>query len=352
MERILQLGLAFQASRTLLSAVELDVFTALADGPLPLDPLRDWVGLHPRAARDFLDALVALGMLHRNGGLYSNTTESARYLNRKSPDYLGGYLEMEAERGYLHWGHLTEALCTGRPQNEIKEGGDFFATLYSDGQALRGFLQAMTGLSRPSAVALATGFPWEERDCVADIGTAQGEFLRVVLDEHQRLRGIGFDLPVVEPIFTDHLGPLTARAAFVPGDFLHDPLPTADVLVFGHILHSWDPGTRGMLLRKAYDAVPEGGSVIVYDTLVDDGRRTNAHALLNSLTMLIETAHGSGYTLTECRNWMAEAGFGAVYAQRLTGTESMVCGTKLPRARAARDATRAMVPDQGRQGAD
>ncbi|WP_019930341.1 methyltransferase [Nocardia sp. BMG111209] len=341
MERILQVGMAYQGSRTLLSAVELDVFTALSDGPLPLDALRDWIGVHPRGARDFLDSLVALGMLHRNGGIYSNTTETGRYLNRKSEDYIGGYLEMTATRSYGHWGHLTEALRTGRPQNEIRAGGDFFETLYRDSRTLRGFLQAMTGLSRPSAAALATGFPWEERDSVADIGTAQGEFLRIVLNEHQRLRGIGFDLPIVEPIFAEHLARLAHRTVFVPGDFLDDPLPAADVLVFGHILHGWDLDTRRMLLRKAYEALPEGGSVIVYGTLVDDGRRTNTHALLSSLTMLIETPAGCEHTPTECRNWMTEAGFGAVYTQRLTGTESMVCGTKLTRSRAAHDAGRA-----------
>jgi hypothetical protein len=349
MERILQVGTAFQASRIVLSAVELDVFTALAAEPVALDTLCDRLGLHPRGARDFLDGLVALGMLHRNGGVYSNTTETARYLDRKSPDYIGGYLEMAATRSYGHWSHLTEALRTGRPQNEIKAGGDFFDTLYRDSRALRGFLHAMTGLSRPSAAALSGGFPWEERDCVADIGTAQGEFLRIVLTEHPRLRGIGFDLPIVEPIFAEHLARLRDRIDFVPGDFLSDPLPAAEVLVLGHILHAWDLETRKMLLRKAYEALPEGGSVIVYGTLVDDGRRTNAHALLASLAMLIETAAGSEYTPSECRNWMAEAGFGAIYTQRLTGTESMVCGTKLTRARAARTAGGTA---QGRQGAD
>ena len=160
-ERIMQLGLGFWGSKTLLSAVELGLFTELAGGPLDAQTLRDRLGLHPRAARDFLDALVSLRVLDRDAqGRYSNTPEADTFLDRAKPSYLGGMLEMANARLYPFWGSLTEALQTGRPQNEVKSGGNFFEALYAEPERLEGFLGAMTGLSLGAARAIARQFPW------------------------------------------------------------------------------------------------------------------------------------------------------------------------------------------------
>jgi len=146
-EQILQLGLGFWGSKTLLSAVELGVFTELGKSPLPGEELAARLDLHPRSWRDFFDALTALGMLEQDDGVYRNTPETARFLDRSKPSYIGGLLEMANARLYPFWSSLTEALRTGRPQNEAKHGGDFFAELYHDSGRLRQFLHAMTGLS-------------------------------------------------------------------------------------------------------------------------------------------------------------------------------------------------------------
>jgi len=120
---IMQLGTGFWGSKTLLSAVELGVFTELARQPLDAKGLQERLGLHPRSARDFFDALVALGMLRRVDGRYSNTPETDLYLDRDKSSYIGGWLEMMNHRLYRYWGFLTEGLRTGLPQNEAKEGG-------------------------------------------------------------------------------------------------------------------------------------------------------------------------------------------------------------------------------------
>ena len=122
-EKILQTGLAFWASKTLLSAVEMGLFTELSRGPESLASISERLGLHPRSARDFLDALVALGFLQRTGDRYANTPETDLFLDRKKPSYVGGILEMASSRLYGFWGNLTEALRTGEPQNEVKGGG-------------------------------------------------------------------------------------------------------------------------------------------------------------------------------------------------------------------------------------
>jgi hypothetical protein len=135
-EAILQLGFGFWGSKTLLSAVELGLFTELANGPQDGETLRQRLVLHPRSMRDFLDALVALKMLDRQEDRYANTPEADLFLVRGKPSYVGGILEMANARLYPFWGHLTEALRTGQPQNEVKTGGSgFFETLYADDRA-------------------------------------------------------------------------------------------------------------------------------------------------------------------------------------------------------------------------
>jgi Dimerisation domain len=174
-ERILGLGLGFWGSKTLLSAVEIGLFTELAKGSLDFETLAERLMLHPRSARDFLDALVALGMLERDGDRYSNNPETDLFLDRAKPSYVGGMLEMANARLYRFWGSLTEALRTGHPQNEAKGGEeDFFAAIYSDPARLEGFLKAMTGISLGAAVAIADKFPWDRYETFVDVGTAPG----------------------------------------------------------------------------------------------------------------------------------------------------------------------------------
>lgn len=173
-DRLLQLGFGFWGSKTLLSAVELGLFTELAKGARDAASLAKRLKLHPRSARDFFDALVALGLLKRTGARYANTAETALFLDRAKPTYVGGILEMANARLYRFWGSLTEALQTGKPQNEVRTGEDFFGTLYADPRRLEGFLKAMTGLSQGTARSMAAKFPWERYHSFADIGCAQG----------------------------------------------------------------------------------------------------------------------------------------------------------------------------------
>lgn len=329
-EQIMQIGMGFWASKTLLSAVELGVFSVLADGPRDAETLTSELGLHERSARDFLDALVALGMLEREAGDYRNTPATATFLDRALPSYIGGMLEMANARLYPFWGSLTEALHTGEMQNEAKHGTDFFGVLYSDPARLRQFLHAMTGVSMGSARAIAEQFPWDRHEQFVDVGAAAGCLPVEVARRHPHLSGGGFDLPAVGPIFEEYVASfgLADRLAFHPGDFFADPLPEADVYVMGHILHDWNLDEKMSLLRKAHAALPDGGALVVYDTVIDDDRRANVFGLLMSLNMLIETPGGFDYTGADCCGWMRDAGFRDTSVEPLVGAESMVVGIK------------------------
>jgi hypothetical protein len=329
-DEIMQLGFGYWGSRTLLGAVELGLFTELAEGPLTLDELRVRLGLHPRGARDFLDALVALGMLRREQGKYGNTPATDLYLDRAKPTYMGGMLEMMSARLFGFWANLTDGLRTGEPQNEAKHGGDLFDTLYSDPARLEQFLSGMTGLSLGIARAMAEKFPWSQYRSFADIGAAQGGLSVILAQAHEHLTGIGADLPAVGPVFERHVARhgLQERLRFAPLDFFRQPLPGADVIVMGHILHDWDLPTKKMLVGKAYDALPSGGAFLVFEALIDDERRSNAFGLLMSLNMLIETRGGFDFTGEDCSTWMREAGFQQTRVEHLSGPDSMVIGIK------------------------
>ncbi len=328
---ILQVGTGFWASKVLLSAVEMGLFTELAQRPEDLETLQGRLGLHRRSARDFLDALVALKFLERMDGKYSNTESTDFFLDKRKPSYIGGILEMANHRLYPFWGHLTSALRTGLPQNEAKDGApDPFVALYADPARLKEFLRAMTGVSHGGNIAIARKFPWARYRTAVDIGTAQGDLITQVALANPHLSGIGFDLPAVAPVFEEYVeaNGLADRVKFCQGSFFDQPLPRADVVMMGHILHDWDLDTKRMLIRKAWEALPPGGAYIVYESIIDDDRSSNVFGLLMSLNMLIETPGGFDYTGSDCTGWMKDAGFRETQVEHLVGPDSMVIGFK------------------------
>jgi hypothetical protein len=330
-DRVEQVSFGFMASKVLFSAIEFGLFTELAKESMDAAEIQKRCGLHPRGVRDFLDTLVALRMLERRGEIYSNTSETDFYLDRAKPTYIGHYIEIQSLRGYQLFDKVSEALRTGEPQNEIKSGDeDWVDAMYRTPERLRFFLRGMTGHSLPSAMAIARKFPWGKYRTFADVGTAEGCLPVQVAIAHPQLVGEGFDLPAVRPFFDEYIASfhLQDRVKFRVGDFFKEPLPAADVLVMGMILHDWSLDVKMALLKKAYDALPRGGALIVYDHLIDDERRKNVAGLLMSLIMLVETQGGFDYTGADCCKWMREAGFSETRVEQLTGIESMVVGIK------------------------
>jgi hypothetical protein len=269
-------------------------------------------------------------MLERRDGRYTNTKTTEIFLDRNKPSYVGGILEMANARLYGFWGSLGEALRTGEQQNEAKAGGNFFRDLYAEPARLESFLGAMTGLSRGASLAIARAVSWRDYKTVCDVGAAQGDLLAQVAIANPHLTGTGFDLPAVAPVFESYVASLGlgSRVSFTAGDFFRDALPKADVITMGHILHDWDLAEKKMLVKKAYEALPSGGSFVVFEAMIDDDRSKNAFGLLMSLNMLIETRGGFDYTTADCVGWMKEAGFKETRVQHLVGPDSMVVGIK------------------------
>lgn len=314
--RIMETATAFFASKTLLSAVNLGVFTALSGKSLSGNEVRDALKLHDRGVYDFLDALVALGFLNREGLLetarYSNAPETEVFLDKNKPSYIGGFVEMANDRLYPFWGSLEEALRTGQPQNEIKQTGkSMFEALYAKPERLKQFIDAMSGISIGNFMALARKFDFSPYSTLCDIGGAAGVLSVEVAKHNPNMSCTSADLPTVEPIAQEYIAAkgMSGRVKTINVDFFTDEFPKADIITMGMILHDWDLANKKMLIRKAYNALPEGGAFVAIEALIDDDRRKNAFGLLMSLNMLIEFGVAFDFTNADFQRWAKEAGF-------------------------------------------
>lgn len=330
LDDINRIGIAFAQAKVVLSAIELELFTTLAAGPATERQLCERLGLHPRGTRDFLTALVCFGLLRKDGDSYANTPAADRFLDKAKPEYSGAFLERANRMMYPAWSNLTGLLRTGDPQLEGREDqAAAFERMMADPGHLRNFLRMMDAVSGPLGPHLAAAFDWPAYRTVLDVGGARGNLVAQVLTAHPHLTGGVFDLPAIAPMFTEHMAGfgLRDRAAFTGGDFFTDELPSADVVVTGHVLHDWTPEERALLVKKMADAVLPGGALLIYDQLLEEAPSDPWNTLI-SLNMQLITNGGSEYTLAECTRWLHDAGLESVETVPLGEHDTLVIARK------------------------
>ena len=332
---IMQTGLGFWASKVLLTAVNLDLFSQLSEGSKSANEIKTALHLQERGLCDFLDALVALKFLYREGkgekAKYCNTIETDVFLDKKKPSYIGGMLVMANNRLFPFWNNLEDALKTGLPQNEVKNGGQpLFETLYADENRLEEFLGAMAGVQLGNFIAFARQFDFTGYRTHCDIGGAGGDLSIQLAIHRPDIQSTSFDLPQATPIAQRNINSngVSDRVQAVAGNFFTDAFPEADVITMGNILHDWNVEEKKMLIKKAYTALPEGGALVVIESVIDDERKENVLGLLMSLNMLIETYGGFDYTAADFKGWAREAGFTQFEVMRLTGPSSALIAYK------------------------
>lgn len=314
--QIMQVGLGFWASKTLLSAVKLNLFSYLADKKETGKNIGEALGVHPSHLFDWLDALSSMGFLHREGtgedARYFNTLDTKTFLTKESPAYIGGFLEMANDREYRFWADLEEGLQTGEAQNEIKyTGKESFEAIYEDKDNLKSFTDAMGSIQMGNFMALAQKYDFSPYKTVVDIGGSGGVLSAVLAQQHEHLRLASFDLPALTPLVEDTLEKFGVqdRVSIHEGNFWFEKFPQADVYTMGNILHSFSMKNKKRLIRKAYEGLPKGGALIIIEMILDDARIENSFGLLMSLNMLIESDGGFNYTFSEFEEWVKEAGF-------------------------------------------
>jgi len=333
--KIMQIGMGFWASKTLLTAVNMELFTHLANGALSGRVILNKLGLHNRSLFDFLDTLVALGFLERTGlkenATYNNTKDTDMFLDKNKPSYIGGILEMANNRLYPFWNDLEEGLKTGKPQNETKNGGKpLFEAIYANEDSLREFIHGMGGVQAGNFMKLAHDFDFSKYHTLCDVGGSGANLSIQVVKNNDHIKCISFDLPPVGPIAKENVNNLglNDRIEILSGDFFTDEFPKADIITMGNILHDWGSADKLMLIKKAYDALPEGGALIVIENIIDDERNKNAFGLMMSLNMAIETDEGFDFSALDFQEWAKEAGFKETRLMPLTGPSSAVISIK------------------------
>ncbi|WP_439695064.1 methyltransferase [Mucilaginibacter sp. AW1-7] len=337
LENIMKVGTGFWASKILLTAVSFQLFTRLAEKTsMTVKDVKNNLGLKctDRNVYDFLDALTVFGFLKREGildmAIYSNTLEADTFLDKNKPSYIGGILEMMDNRLYAFWGNLGEGLLTGLPQNEVKRSEDFFGLIYSDPGKLKEFTNAMSGIQMGNFMAFAQKFDFTKYKTLIDVGGSAGLLSLMVAKHNPHMHCTSFDLPPVEPIANATIQQfgLSDRVKAVGGDFFTMPIPNADVVVMGNILHDWDEENKVSLMRKAYNALPAGGAFVAIEGIIDDERKQNVFGMMMSLNMLIETGTGFDYTFADFNKWANIVGFKSNSLISLAGPSSAAIAYK------------------------
>lgn len=310
---LMALSTGFWAFKTLAAAHELDLFSHLAGGPgTTAGELAQALGLNPRPAEMLLTGCTALGLLEKTDGRYRNTPLSETYLVRGKPYYFGGFVQMADQRLYAGWGRLAEALRTNRPttwdpaaQSSMFDG--------EDPLVLTLFWEAMHSLSTMTARKLGEAVDLSHFRRLLDIGGGSGAYDIELCKQYGNLRATVFDLPHVAAIAAGKIAEagLADRIETAGGNFFERFPGDHDVHLLSMILHDWDEAKNRALLRRSFEALPDGGAVIISELLVNDEKTGPAPAALMSLNMLIET-EGRNYTPAEYSAWLEEAGFGHI----------------------------------------
>lgn len=337
-QNIMQIGTGFMASKILLSAIKFELFTKIAQqGKMSAGQIKSHLKLNctDRNVYDFLDTLTSFGFLNRDGILenatYTNGIDTATFLDKNKPSYIGGILEMANNRLYPFWGDLENGLITGLPQNETKNGADSpFVEIYKTPEKLIEFVNAMGGIQMGNFIAFAQKFDFSKYKSLTDAGGASA-LLSIMVAKHQpHMKCISLDLDAVKQIAENNINQfqLADSVQAVNGDFFTDDLPKADMVVMGNILHDWDENKKISLMKKAYDALPEGGAFVAIENIIDDERKKNTFALMMSINMLIETGKGFDYTFADFNAWAKVVGFKSTKIIPLAGPASAAVAYK------------------------
>jgi len=309
---VLDLIQAFRRSKTMFTAVSLGIFDRLGEGAADATTLARELGANADALMRLLDACVALGLLMKQGAVYSNSPLGRTYLTRSSPNTLTGYILYSDRALYPLWGNLEAAIREGTNRWAQTFGGEasIFEYFFRTEEARRDFLSGMNGVGQLSSPAVVAAFDLGRFRRLVDLGGGTGHLALTECAHYSQLQGAVYDLPAAIATAREYVGltPSGSRIALLPGDFFTDPLPEADLFALGRILHDWPEEKIRTLLVKVWERLPSGGALLIAEKLLDDNKTGPVPALMQSLNMLVCT-EGKERTLAEYTILLREAGF-------------------------------------------
>jgi hypothetical protein len=352
---IFQLLTGFQVSKTLMTAVELEVFTKLAGKSVNMKQLQEILEMEGRPAEVFSIALVSLGLLSKdkrekvneitrgqNEYYYANTDLADTFLIKGKSGYMGDIISMIDKRLYKSWDKLSYSLKANKPIAQ-EEGGDaesIFNEAKSSNQSaeqIEKFTHGMYGLSVGPAMALANAFDFSKYKRMMDIGGGSGVYAIQVVKEYSNMSATVLDLKPVCTVADEYieLFDLKNRIQTKALDFFNEELPTdCDVAFLSHIIHDYSKDKGKSLFEKIYNALPsgdnvdDGGAIIISEWLLNDEKTGPIPSALMGLNMMVETSGGRNYSFAEISEILTEIGFKNIEKRSLAGPAEIVIGYK------------------------
>lgn len=316
---ILDLIESFRRSKALFTAASLGVFDRLSGAWATAAELAAEQGLNEEALGRLLDGCAALGLLEKEDGRYTNAAVAEDYLRRAAPDSLAGYVLYSDQALYPMWGHLEDAIREGSHRWTQTFGweGSIFDHFFHTPESRRTFLDGMHGFGRLSSPEVVRVFNLSRFRHIADLGGGTGHLAIAACERYGQMTGTIFDLAGAVESAGRHVEASRAagRLRLQAGDFFEDPLPQADLYALGRVLHDWPEAKIHRLLGRIREALPEGGGLLIAETLLDDGRPGPVHAQMQSLNMLICT-EGRERSAREYAALLESCGFCQVEARR------------------------------------
>lgn len=305
------------SAKHLFAASELGVFEALADSPATLESLAARTGLTRRAARISADAMVALGILEREGDTYSNGDTAAAFLSGHGPADLRPFLRFWDKISYPTWCGLAQALGSG-PAKEVFDLDEELQKLVSAG------IEAI--LAGPAA-ALAEIIDFSGRRRLLDVGGGTGSWSVAVVRRHENIRATIFELPAVAEIARERVAEagLTSRIDVTVGDAMTEPLPSGhDVFLLANLIHYWSADDNRELLQRVRSAAAVGSQLLLADFWTDRTHTEPVHAALMAGEFAVHLRNGDVYSVDEAREWLNETGWRFIEHKALAGPQSLI----------------------------
>jgi SAM-dependent methyltransferase len=316
-DRIFQIGSGFMAAKLLFVANEVHLFGHLAVGPASIGDLAERTSLAPRRLRILADAMVAQGLVERQGDRYQNGPVAAAFLCGQTPADMRPLLSLWNQLQYPRLATLDDTIRTGR-------GTD---VLHLSEAEQRIFSEGVEAITAAPARALPITYDFRAHRRVLDLGGGTGSWLIALLRHDGHLDATLFELSSAAAIGRRRLAddPATARVAVVEGDFLGDPIPQGhDAVLVANVLHLYSPEHNLALLRRIREAVSDGARLLLADLWTDPTHTQPPLAPLIASLFLIDTGEGDVYSEEEGREWLQASSWRALERQPLAGPTSLI----------------------------
>ena len=314
-------------ARIVQAAVELDIFDVIGNDTFDSAAVAKSLNLEPRATDLMLNALTALGLLHKRADRFDLTELSARYLKRGNSEYLGDMIRFDALL-WPCWEQLPDAIRNGRPVR--------LPNMYQDDpKETEIFVRAMDSLvkARGDAEVLGRAFDWNHATEFLDVGSGPATYPIALCRRFPGLRATIFDLPGTLKFTQRYLreADMGNRIQLIEGDYRRDTIPGSyDIVFLSNIIHGEAEQGNESLLAKLATVLKPGGRLVIKDHILDESHAHPPVGAIFSLVMLLTTDGGRCYSFGEIRRWMERAGLKNAYQIALPAplTSSLVIATK------------------------